>query len=98
MSYKINLISQRCKSLDCIAEKETCNECDTNKITYECDKCGNGVCKQKRCQFTFPYKFNTTRVICKGCFTKIDNKFINYDHLIIYKFLKKNVRRRRISC
>ena len=98
MSYKINLINQRSKSLECFTDKETCNECDTNDITYECDKCGNGVCKQKKCQWTFPHKLNTTMVICKGCFDKIDNKLINYDHLLIYKFLKKNVRRRRISC
>ena len=49
-------------------------------------------------EMSFPYKYNTTRVICKGCFDRIDNKLINYDHLIIYKFLKKNIRRRRISC
>lgn len=98
MSYKINLITQHSKSLEHIADKDTCNECNTNDISYECDKCGNGVCKQKNCQFSFPYKYNTTMVICKGCFNEIDNKLINYDHLIIYKFLKKNVRTRRISC
>lgn len=98
MSYKINLISHRSKSLECFDDKETCSECEINKISYQCDKCGDGVCSHSNCQWSFPYKYNSIRVICKGCFDKIDNKLINYDHLIIYKFLKKNVSRRRLSC
>lgn len=98
MSNKINLISKRSISLDNYFCKETCNECEINEITCQCDKCGNGVCKQTKCQWSFPHKFNTTMILCKGCFDEIDNKFINYDHLIIYKFLKKNVSRRRLSC
>lgn len=98
MSYKINLLTQRSKSLECFADKETCNECNINDIKLDCNKCGNGVCKEPKCQWSFPHTHNTTLVICKGCFNAIDNKLINYDHLIIYKFLKKNMRSRRISC
>jgi hypothetical protein len=90
--------TRRGASFDCIGNKETCSECELERISYECDKCGNGVCKRKQCHWSFPHKFNTTKVICKGCFDNISNKLINYDHLIIYKFLKKNVRKRRISC
>jgi hypothetical protein len=98
MSYTFNLISHRSTSLDSFLNKETCNECETNEITCQCDKCGNGVCKHNNCQWSFPYKFNTTMILCKRCFNDIDKKLINYDHLIIYRFLKKNVSRRRISC
>jgi len=97
MSLTFNLIDQRSVSLDSIRENETCNECEDNNISDSCDKCGNGVCKQSKCQWTFPHKFNTTKVICNGCFNKIENKLLNYDHLLIYKFLKNNVCKRRIS-
>ena len=98
MSLKFNLKNQRSVSVDIIAEKETCNECDCNNIKHECNKCGNGVCGRSACQLSFPHKFNTVMIICKGCSNEIENKLINYDHLIVYKFLKKNVRKRRISC
>jgi len=98
MSLKFNLINQWSVSLDVINGTEMCNECELDKVSNACNKCGNGVCTQPMCQYTFQYKFNTTMVICKGCFDEIDNKLINYDHLIVYKFLKKNVRKRRISC
>lgn len=98
MSLKFNLISQWSVSLDVINGAETCNECELDKVSNACNKCGNGVCGRSACQLSFPHKFNTTMIICKGCSNEIENKLINYDHLIVYKFLKKNVRKRRISC
>ena len=67
-------------------------------IENECNKCGNGICKNRNCGWLFPHKYNSMYAICDGCYKSIENKLINYNHLIIYKFLKKNVRRRRISC
>ena len=63
-----------------------------------CNKCGNGVCAQTTCHWSFPHTFGSVMIICNGCFDVIDNKLINYDHLLIYRFLKKNVRTRRVSC
>lgn len=77
---------------------DMCNECDDGVIQHLCDKCGNGVCNRTKCQWSFPTKFESVTVICNGCFNDIDNKLINYDHLLIYKFLKKNMRTRRVSC
>ena len=79
-------------------EDDTCSECDIEEIRNTCNKCGNGVCNQSGCKWSFPHTFNTTMIICKGCFDKIDNKLINYNHLLVYKFIKQNVRRRRLSC
>ena len=85
-------------SLDTGLDKEKCNECNIESIENECNKCGNGICKNKNCGWLFPHKYNSMYTICDGCYKSIENKLINYNHLIIYKFLKKNVRRRRISC
>jgi len=91
----------RSVSLDCINIDNTidnCNECNDRKISVECDKCGNGVCNNIECQWAFPHRGNTTYTICNGCYQDIDYKLIDFNHLLIYKFLKRNVRRRRISC
>jgi len=97
-NMKFILTSQRSVSLDCGNKTDKCVECDVGKVINTCNKCGNGVCKQSKCHLSFPHNYDTTFVICKNCYDKIDNQLINYDHLIIYKFLKKNIRRRRISC
>ena len=99
MDHKINLLSARTVSWDSIMDKyELCNECDVDIITHACDKCGNGVCKQTDCSWQFPNKYNSNYILCHGCFADIDNKLINYDHMLVYKFLKNNMRKRRISC
>lgn len=85
-------------SLDTGLDKEKCNECNIEPIENDCNRCGNGICKKKNCGWLFPHKYNSFFVICDNCYKSIENKLINYDHLIIYKFLKRNVRRRRISC
>jgi len=77
---------------------EWCNECNTEPILNICNKCGNGVCKNESCHLSFPHQYNTTYIICYGCSSVIENKLINYDHLLIYKFLKQNIRKRRVSC
>jgi len=77
---------------------DLCNECDHSIIYSECNKCGNGICINKDCSYKFPHYYNETLTICNGCYNEIDNKLINYDHLLIYKFLKNNMRKRRVSC
>ena len=77
---------------------DLCNECDHNVIFNECHKCGNGVCISVECSYEFPHYYNQKMIICNGCYKEIDYKLINYDHLLIYKFLKKNMRKRRVSC
>jgi hypothetical protein len=79
-------------------DESICNECDIEKIMNTCDKCGNGVCKKTNCHWMFPHTFNRSMIICKGCFDEIDNKLINYDHLLVYKFIKQNVKRRQLNC
>jgi len=99
MDRKLNLSGMRAISFDSIRDyKEICNECDVEQGLNACNKCGNSVCKQKKCSWIFPHKYNSTFVICNGCFKDIDYKLLNYDHLLIYKFLKKNMRKRRVSC
>ena len=35
--------TRRGASFDCIGNKETCSECELERISYECDKCGMSV-------------------------------------------------------
>jgi len=99
MNRNVKLAGMRAVSLDSIfEERETCNECEIESVINTCNKCGNGVCKQKQCSWKFPHKFKSTYILCNGCFKEIDKKLINYDHMIIYKFLKKNTKKRRVSC
>ena len=88
----------RCLSVYNINNDDMCNECDDKIVHNVCNKCGNGVCAQTTCHWSFPHTFDSVLIICNGCFDVIDNKLINYDHLLIYRFLKKNVRTRRVSC
>ena len=96
----INLTQGRSISLDSIMNKtlDNCNECNNNKRKIDCDKCGNALCKSLKCSWIFQHKYNTNYVICDTCYKSIDNKLINYDHLLIYNFLKKNTNKRRLSC
>ena len=94
-------MNKRSVSVDCIMDNvfdDLCNECDHNIIFHECNKCGNGVCNSIECSLSFPHYRNTEFIICNGCYKTIDYKLLNYDHLLIYKFLKKNMRKRRVSC
>ena len=78
---------------------DLCNECNNNIIANQCNKCGNGVCYNIDCSYEFPHYYNKKLIVCKGCFNEINNKLINYDHLLIYKFLKNNmIRKRRLIC
>ena len=86
------------KCSKCVHTEEIFYQPGYKPSNYECNKCGNGICKNKNCGWLFPHKYNSMYTICDGCYKSIENKLINYNHLIIYKFLKKNVRRRRISC
>jgi hypothetical protein len=96
-----SLVSQRNISVDRYLnydDNDVCNECEQLSPTLQCDRCGNSVCNNVICHWSFPHKFNTNFIICKGCFTAIDNKLINYNHLLIYNFIKNNTTRRRHSC
>ena len=93
-----NLISNSSNSRDIFREKEVCSTCKNCEISKQCDKCGDGVCGHKHCHWSFPYKNNTNYILCVGCFNCIEKKLINYDHLLIYKFLKKHtIIQRRVS-
>ena len=97
-TYRMN---KRSVSVDCMFDNvldDLCNECDHNIIFHECNKCGNGVCRSAECHLTFPHHGNTQFIICNDCYKIIDNKLLNYNHLLVYKFLKKNMRKRRVSC
>lgn len=94
----LNLISSRNSSLDIFREKDVCSTCKTGEISKQCDKCGDGICGHKHCYWSFPYKNNTNYILCVGCFNHIEKKLINYDHLLIYRFLKKHTLvQRRVS-
>ena len=71
MEYKkINLIDNRNLSLDKYSEEmETCNECNIEAIVDTCNKCGNGVCRSDNCCLSFPDRYNTTFIICNGCYS-----------------------------
>ncbi len=59
MNRNVNLAGMRAVSLDSIfEERETCNECEIESVINTCNKCGNGVCKQKQCSWKFPHKFH----------------------------------------
>jgi hypothetical protein len=95
------ITNKRSVSVDCMLDNvldDLCNECDHNIIFHECNKCGSGVCNSIECHSSFPHYRNTQFVVCNGCYKNIDYKLLNYDHLLIYNFLKKNMRKRRISC
>ena len=99
--YATNKRNLRSISLDNMMDNvldDLCNECDHNIIYNTCNKCGNGVCNSKECHSSFPHRKNTQFIVCNACYKSIEHKLINYDHLLIYKFLKNNMRKRRISC
>ena len=99
MSPTITMTIGRSRSLDIFRDKDDCSICDQSPVIDTCDKCGDGVCKHPNCQWSFPYKDNKDLILCKCCYNKIDSKLLNYDHVIIYKFIKKHTfKRRRISC
>jgi|TARA_Y100000385_G_scaffold249178_1_gene270364 hypothetical protein len=99
MNRNVKLAGMRAVSLDSIfEERETCNECEIESVINTCNKCGNGVCKQKQCSWKFPGKYKSIYILCNGCYKEIDRKLINYDHMVVYKFLKKNMKKRRVSC
>lgn len=99
MNRNVKLAGMRTVSLDSIfEEREPCNECEIESVINTCNKCGNGVCKQKQCSWKFPDKYKSIYILCNGCYKEIDRKLINYDHMVVYKFLKKNMKKRRVSC
>ena len=94
----LKLISRHNNSLQIFRDEDDCSICNLKSVSETCDKCGDGVCSQSQCYLSFPYKNNTNYILCVDCFNRIDNKLINYDHLLIYKFLKKHtVVHRRVS-
>jgi hypothetical protein len=84
------------KYLD-IDYRDACSECDEMPCMTECNRCGNGVCNSISCQWEFPHRYNTNYIICNDCYKRIDSKLINYDHLLVYKFLKNKTIKRRAS-
>ena len=94
----LNRTSKRSISLDIFREEDNCGICNTESVSNTCNKCGDGVCTHPSCQWSFPDKHNETYVLCDYCFNTINKKLLNYDHLIIYKFLKKHTNGRRLSC
>lgn len=91
-------LSKRSIYLDIFRDEDNCGICNTDPINDTCDKCGDGVCRHPNCQWSFPSKDNKNYILCDRCFNRINKKLLNYDHLIIYKFLKKHTKTRQFSC
>jgi len=93
----VTSIGKRSTSLDIFRDEDNCSICNTDPVSDACDKCGDGICKYPCCQWAFPTNTRKNYILCDVCFNRIDKKLLNYDHLIIYKFLKKHTKRRQLS-
>lgn len=57
-----------------LMEKEFCTICEENEFSEQCDKCGDVVCADTNCCFTYLLEKSGTYVLCNICLTKINAK------------------------
>ena len=80
-------------------EDHVCNECKSDWIQEECNRCGEGVCMDDKCCEKFPHYHNTNFIICRDCATEIEKKLhiLEDDEnkmCMDLKSLKKKIKRR----
>jgi|UniRef100_A0A6C0LWH4 hypothetical protein len=57
-----------------LKEKEFCTICEEQEFSELCDKCGDVVCADTNCCFTYSLENSDTYVLCKICLSKINAK------------------------
>jgi hypothetical protein len=80
-------------------EDHICNECKSEWIEEECNRCGEGVCMNDKCCEKFPHYHNTKFIICRECATEIEKKLhiLEDDEkkmCMDLKLLKKKIKKR----
>jgi hypothetical protein len=57
-----------------LREKEFCTICEDKEFTTQCDKCGDVVCNDTNCCFTYSLENSDLYVLCNICLSKINAK------------------------